>query len=510
MVKSCQILGLLLLPLAFLIARSLVNELKGGKIKPIPESLSRSQLLCFVLLIFVFGVLPRFLLLFIITANDEGFYMHEAWRLYTGQRLYYEISLTHPPASPLLTSSMFKLFGVGLIQAKAFPVVLSLLSIPLVFLTSRRFWGGKAALLSTLLFSMSPLIIYYTGSLDMYSELVFFSLLSAYLFLTGFEDSDRKKLFFSGLIAGVAVLFRLFGLFLVGTELVFLILRRREAVTASLTAYCAGILLALTPLVYYLHAVSPGNIFYFLVGFHAIKYPLVGFPEKIAAWAKNIAYYPTLIFYFCALATQKTSKVARRAHPDADLFFILWGSGIFILPFLPTHLDFLLNVYALYFIPPFAFLAGGLVETLNVSHLRTLFICIMLIYPAVTYSIYLDGAYYSKIKEVARFISANTEPSDTITGSYVLTNAVSFLTGRGLTEDVLGLTAADVVRSADGRCYLFPHSSCAEKAPMIIKNSSYVLLYPGVYSLFAINETMLENEKCIKAKEIEDITIYRC
>ena len=66
MVKSCQILGLLLLPLAFLIARSLVNELKGGKIKPIPESLSRSQLLCFVLLIFVFGVLPRFLLLFII------------------------------------------------------------------------------------------------------------------------------------------------------------------------------------------------------------------------------------------------------------------------------------------------------------------------------------------------------------------------------------------------------------------------------------------------------------
>jgi hypothetical protein len=218
-------------------------------------------------------------------------------------------------------------------------------------------------------------------------------------------------------------------------------------------AYLAGLLLVVAPVFYYYYQTSPDSFPYFLFGFHYDKINSdVGFSTKVVRLLMNVSYYPSLVLYFLAVLSQKITKTKRYANNDADMFFALWALGVVAILFLPIQIDFSVNVYSAYFIPPFLFLAGSLVESLNIRQIRTIFVCILVIEAIATYALLLDGFYsYSDVKRISRFVSENSEVHDTITGSYITAFTVSFLSGRELTEDALGLTSFDLMRAAMSR-----------------------------------------------------------
>ncbi|MFC2154667.1 glycosyltransferase family 39 protein, partial [Candidatus Altiarchaeota archaeon] len=118
-----------------------------------------------ILLAIIFlGILLRISFWPFFTPTDEGIYIYQAGQLYSGNRPYIDFALVHPPLYHYLTSIIFQIFGVGLLQAKILPLVLSILSLPLFYKTAKLFLDDLEAMLSTLVYSLSYGIVLMTST----------------------------------------------------------------------------------------------------------------------------------------------------------------------------------------------------------------------------------------------------------------------------------------------------------------------------------------------------------
>ncbi len=132
---------------------------------------------------------------------DEGFWTHNArnkvlfgtWVTDEWNNMYAS-PLTHGP-----TFVSFRLFGVGLRQARIIPVALSLIAVLLII------WGlpGHAAPLGALLFSSNVLLIHF-GRLSLLEAPLILLLLASWALLAQ-EKLTWRELFLSGIAMGLAV-----------------------------------------------------------------------------------------------------------------------------------------------------------------------------------------------------------------------------------------------------------------------------------------------------------------
>jgi|GEM_PF-1804365 len=132
---------------------------------------------------------------------DEGFWTHNARNevLFGRAELdewnnMYTSPLTHWP-----TLISFRLFGVGLIQARIFPVVCSLVSVMLLL------YGlpGYASVIAAVLFSISTICIHFGRLALLEAPVMLFLLASWILFIR--KNVSMRDLFVSGFLAGCAL-----------------------------------------------------------------------------------------------------------------------------------------------------------------------------------------------------------------------------------------------------------------------------------------------------------------
>lgn len=515
MIKVCNVLGIVLTVCLILVARSLYRTLKNRKVKPLPEKLTGRHYIIYLIAILVLGVIPRLASLFMVYKTDEGYYMYIAKNMYTGFTLYNQIPFVHPPLYPHATIHVFKYFGVGLIQAKLIPVLASILTLPLLYIIAKRFYGTKPALLTTFIYSISPLIIIFAGNPGMYPELIFFSLASAYFILTGVKENANTRILLAGLFMAVAVSYRLFGLWLILTTYIFLAIRKSKP--AHYIAYTIGLLAFTIPFFGYYLTESPEAFPYMMLGSHTVKqYQDIGIPTKIATLFENISIYPLffLLPFFAIIAgfvgDKKPVKTVEDA--DADTYFMLWLAGIVTIVFIPQYKDFLPNIYTIYYLPPLAMFVGKYWESLNVTYIRTLFTCVILLHMSTMLLTYQENTMYSAdIYAASEYVEQNTKPTDTITGTYVTGPLVSFFTGRNLTEDVLNMTQYENMlildetkKNADETCLL-----CENQTKRLMENAAYVLVTENEIGQY-IKENVSNSKDCRIVKEFVNTTVYAC
>ena len=94
--------------------------------------------------------------------TDEAIYLYQSYMIYTGYKPYTDFFNHQPPLSQYLTTLSYALFGVGILQGRLVDLIFSFGSIPLVYIVTRRFWGFKEAVFSTVLYSISFGVIYFT------------------------------------------------------------------------------------------------------------------------------------------------------------------------------------------------------------------------------------------------------------------------------------------------------------------------------------------------------------
>ncbi|HEY8475302.1 MAG TPA: glycosyltransferase family 39 protein [Chloroflexota bacterium] len=144
--------------------------------------------------------------------GDEGIYMEQAWAvLRQGKLSPYTYFYDHAPAGwlliawwTLLLPAKFSTFGMAINAGRVLMLVLHVASSAMLFSVARRWGGTTAAAIAVLVFSLSPLSIYYQRMVLLDNIAVFWVMASLYLILF-----DRKRLWTvagSAATLGLAVL----------------------------------------------------------------------------------------------------------------------------------------------------------------------------------------------------------------------------------------------------------------------------------------------------------------
>ncbi|MHB0868802.1 MAG: phospholipid carrier-dependent glycosyltransferase [Chloroflexota bacterium] len=145
--------------------------------------------------------------------GDEGIYTAQAWSVLRLEKLApYTYFYDHAPAGwllqalwTLLLPKGFYTFGMAIGSGRVLMLVLHLVSLVLMFKVTRTLSGSLlAATTATLMFSLSPLAVYYQRMVLLDNVMVFWLLLSLYLLLH--HHSRLLTVLASGASLGIAVL----------------------------------------------------------------------------------------------------------------------------------------------------------------------------------------------------------------------------------------------------------------------------------------------------------------
>ncbi len=108
--------------------------------------------------------------------------------------------LNHPPLLPILVALSFKCLGVSEGAARLVPLLFTLLSLWIVYLLSREFWGEDVALAATTVASFIPISLFYGSHVEVFGPLLlFFVLLAVYAYWRWFKTDKTRYLFLSAL-----------------------------------------------------------------------------------------------------------------------------------------------------------------------------------------------------------------------------------------------------------------------------------------------------------------------
>lgn len=145
--------------------------------------------------------------------NDEGVYMSQAWSVITqGSLAPYTYWYDHAPGGWLFIALWAKLtggfftFGASVNSGRVFMLVLHLLSTAMLFGVTRKLTNGKlwTAALAAILFSISPLAIYFQRRVLLDNIMTFWVLVSWWLLVK--EKLKLRHILLSAVTFGIAVL----------------------------------------------------------------------------------------------------------------------------------------------------------------------------------------------------------------------------------------------------------------------------------------------------------------
>lgn len=138
----------------------------------------------------------------------------------------------------------FLLFKSDPLSGTIFQIVLQILTIPILYLLAKRFGGTKAAFFAILMFSVSPLFIYYSKSaFNSYPAILFTTIC---LYLLSFRNVRYWQMFGAGLASGMLV--QMHYLLYVYAFLYFLVVVFKKNLKLSLT-FLMGAILGISPMI---------------------------------------------------------------------------------------------------------------------------------------------------------------------------------------------------------------------------------------------------------------------
>lgn len=167
--------------------------------------------------------------------NDEGVYLSQAWSLINhGQLAPYTYWYDHAPAGWILMSLWVKLtggfftFGNAINTGRVFMLLLHLATAGLLFYSAKKLSGSLfAGMVAVLIFSLSPLAIYFQRRVLLDNIMIFWVILSLSFLLT--KNFRLSSLILSAITFGIAVLTKEIAIYFLPAFLYILL--SREAIT---------------------------------------------------------------------------------------------------------------------------------------------------------------------------------------------------------------------------------------------------------------------------------------
>ncbi len=344
---------------------------------------------------------------------------------------------------PLLWAGLLKL-GFGEVSFRILEFLFSIAAIPAVYLFGKRIFDKKIALISSFLFAVFWLQIFYSNRLMTEVPSLTLLLFSVYFFWEAYAKKNEKMYIWFGIFlglsfltrAGTLVMFAVFPIFLILTEKFKFLKNKHLWFGALCISILMGSFFIFTSLKQHLNAVA-----YFLAltpetgQAGATRLTNLMGPSGIIEYAKIMPHYFALNiillslfvfgFLFCLFNLFIRIGFAKKNPEERKYLFLLL---LALVPFLfqalaYNHVEdrYLMNAFPAFFI----MLASGLVQIgtwINhyKKHLGTFIIIILLAFGAysqITYGnliITNKATSYQEVKDSALLIKANSKPTDII------------------------------------------------------------------------------------------------
>lgn len=136
---------------------------------------------------------------------DEGAYAIGARAMLGGYLPYRDFILIHPPLYNILLAGAYQLLGYDFLLGRFLSIACSVGCVAVLYLLGRRLYDSRAGIVAAAFFACSGMVV-YLGRRGVQDSLgLLLVLLGVLLALRYLETTNKKHLFFSGLLFGLAV-----------------------------------------------------------------------------------------------------------------------------------------------------------------------------------------------------------------------------------------------------------------------------------------------------------------
>jgi 4-amino-4-deoxy-L-arabinose transferase-like glycosyltransferase len=163
--------------------------------------------LALVVFLIVFAVAALYQIGFMSVQWDEMPHLYGGTLLLRGQTWSYMTTYGYyPPIFDLLTSSYLQIFGLDQVAGRLVAFTFSLLAIALLFFFTKKIYGVKTALISSILLGTMPGFFWLSRVTLLETMLIFFFTLVMFTFYTWLTKDSTRALLLSGLALGIGIL----------------------------------------------------------------------------------------------------------------------------------------------------------------------------------------------------------------------------------------------------------------------------------------------------------------
>lgn len=287
--------------------------------------------------------------------GDEGIYQTVGQALHRGAFLYRDIWDNKPP----LLYLFYAVFDGDQFLIRMLSFVFSLLAIVIFYLLAQKFFPKslKITLFVTLLFALAFSLPFLEGNIaNAENFMILPTILAFYLLFKNFPKININVLSISGLLLGLAFLFKIVAIFDLGAILAFFLIhywgRRGEQIQKiAILALGFSLPLGITALFF----LSQGAFSEFLSAALSINVGYVAWGNKLIIAQGWLLLKLALLFLFCLLLFWKRERFSK-----FQLLIFLWfGFSLFNALFAErpwTH-------YLLVLVPSFCLLLGSFLQT---------------------------------------------------------------------------------------------------------------------------------------------------
>jgi 4-amino-4-deoxy-L-arabinose transferase-like glycosyltransferase len=353
------------------------------------------------------------------TFSDENFYINVGKTILEGKTPYKDFFFAHPPLQVYTLAILFKVFGIFFLVGKSLTLITSSLCVFLLYLITKQLYDQKSGFTVAIIFLLTPAFLAFSTVGHGMWETTFLVLLSTYLLI-------KNKLPLAGLVFMAAVLFRYLAIIYLPFLIAFLYIRKQKIKNFLIPFLAVSVVSGLLLL----------SVFGSSYIDQTVSYQIFSKVALSAAGIQRMQYWG-IGFFFLFLSLLS----AFVAYTKKDRILLLFA----IIPLISDTLILLglRLVFYHYFLVSLAFciITVGRILSVSKDWIIRLAIPVILLLSITsnikTIDFYLSPSHAEKFYYIADFIANNTSEEDAIFGEPVMTNYISFITGRRISSNYL-------------------------------------------------------------------------
>lgn len=141
---------------------------------------------------------------------------------------YPKLSLYYPPLLNIIISFFYDIMGISFQTGRFVVLLFSVGTLVVLYMFLKKFFNKKITLLSTILFSIMPLVFYNSITVMTDIPYTFFFILSMYLYLKAFDTKQRKYFILAAISVSLSFLTKWNGILIVPIIFVYAFLEKRS------------------------------------------------------------------------------------------------------------------------------------------------------------------------------------------------------------------------------------------------------------------------------------------